>query len=571
MARYFKRHLVLALLAILLGILMQLLVPLSAVLEQHMIDLIVTADMAGFLRLLWISAAAVLGIALGYFLDGAAEKWFTSQVWESLRNDLYDAIMERSITRFAEKDTAEYISYISSAAGTVVQNLTRPVFYLVSYGVSAIAVLGIMIWYSPVLAMLSILCGALSMVLPIRFNEHLSALMTERVTRDAALEMQIKEALNGHSVIASYGVFPKVRQRFLDASAAVRQVDTKMGITIAGLENIGRFMDRTAWVITFLMAGSMAARGDISLGTLVLFVSLFGFFSGCLTIFAQMLPLLLGNRETIHLLLGIIDEDKREFAGSQPASLEEKLEIQSLSFRYKEDVSPVIENLNFTVRKNEKVALIGPSGRGKSTLMRLITGNYSTYSGTICYDGKELHDINPDSIRRLVAVIEQDTFLFNDSLRFNICLGEEFSEEELQQAVRASSVDRFLDRIPGGLDGECGEDGGKLSGGERQRVALARALIRGVKVLILDEGVSAIDVATANEIEQGLLDRRDLTLLTITHRIRDGLIQQYDRVLSMQDGWVQEIDFSVFDSKNVEVPVMGAWEGTEPQSRVRCS
>lgn len=225
---------------------------------------------------------------------------------------------------------------------------------------------------------------------------------------------------------------------------------------------------------------------------------------------------------------------------NKPAILERAIEVRGLSFRYKEDI-PVIENLDLTLRKNEKVALIGQSGCGKSTLIRLLTGCFADYSGRICYDGVELHDIDPQSLRRLVTVIHQNTFIFNDTLRFNICLGEDFSDEALARAVRLSGVDRFLSDIPGGLDGACGENGAKLSGGERQRIALARALIRDVKVLFLDEGVSAIDVATANEIEQELLSMPNLTLLTVTHRIHDGLTQRYDRIVTMESGALKAV------------------------------
>ncbi len=542
MIRYFKKHIALSASAILLGILSQLLTPLSAVLEQRMIDLIVSGDMSGFLRFLWVASIAVLGIAMGYFLDGIAEKWFTTKFWESLRNDLYDAVMRRSVTRFAEKDTAVYMSYINGTVGTVVQNLTRPVFYLISYGVSALAVLGVMAWYSPLLAVLSVLCGGASMILPLLFNKRFGRLMNEHIALNAAMSVQLKEALNAHEVIASYGVYLKLRQRFLKASADVARMDKKMGVTMAELENIGRFMEHVAWVVTFFVAGTMAARGSITVGTLVLFLSLFGFFSGCLTIYAQMLPLLLSNRKSIKLLLGIIDENRREFTGAAPAHLENALEISGLSFRYKEEV-PVIDRLDLTIQKKEKVALIGPSGCGKSTLIRLLTGCYANYTGTIRYDGTELHEIDPEGLRKLVTVIHQNTFLFNDTLRFNICLGEDFPEEALTRAVHLSGVDRFLGNIPGGLDGNCGENGAKLSGGECQRIALARALIRDVKVLILDEGVSAIDVATANAIEQELLDREDLTLLTVTHRIKDGLTRRYDRVLTMENGALREWKF----------------------------
>lgn len=537
MFRYFKKHFPLVISALLLAILTQLLTPISAIMEKRMIDMIVSGNISGFLSLLWIAGAVVLGMASCYFLSGIAEKCFAAKFGESLRNDLYDGIMLRSVTRFEEQDTAVYMSYVNSTANTLVQNLTQPVFYLISYGVSALAVLGILFRYSPLLALLSLACGALSMVLPLMFNKSLSRLMKDSVEVTAALGVQLKEALGGHEVISSYGVFENLRRRFVRASSDVARTSQRMGITISGLENIGRFMNRVAWVITFFVAGTMAARGDITVGTLVMFASLFGYFSGSITIYSQCLPLLLSNRKSIGLMLGIIDDRSRDFTGSGGVSLENGIEVRGLSFQYKEEV-PVLGDLDLTIHKNEKVALIGPSGCGKSTLIRLLAGSYADYGGSICYDGTELHDIDPERLRELVTVIHQNPFIFNDTVRFNICLGEHFSEEALMRAVRLSGVHRFLGNLTGGLDGACGEGGSQLSVGERQRIALARALIRDVRFLILDEATSAIDVGTANEIERELLDKKDLTLLTVTHRIRDGLTRQYDRILVMKDGGI---------------------------------
>lgn len=539
MLRYYKRHIGWVIAALLFGVATQLLIPFSAIMEQRMIDLIISGNMEGFRRDLWMAGAVVFAVALSYFFSGVARKCFEARLAESLRGDLYDGIMGRSTVRFEEKDTAEYMSYVTSNAAALAGNLSTPVFYLICYGVSALAVLGIMFYYSPLLACVSILCGFLSMALPLRFNKKLQELLMTRIAKNAAMSVELKEALNGHEVIFSFGALPWLRGRFGKANAEVSEVDQKMGVTLSELENVGQVMNRVAWFVNFLIAGTMAVRGDLSVGTLVMFTSLFGYFSSSLTLYAQMLPLLLSQKKNIQMVLGLIRGEETEFTGKEIPRLEDRVEVRDLSFRYTAEV-PVLECLDLTLRKNEKVVLIGPSGCGKSTLIKLLSGKYADYTGAIRYDGTELHDLDNRKLRGLVTVIHQNTFLFNDTLRFNICLGEEFSEEELRRALALSGVDRFLPAIAGGLDGSCGENGAHLSGGQRQRIALARALIRGVKVLILDEGVSAIDVAAANEIEGELLDMEELTLLTITHRIRDGLVERYDRVLEMESGMLRE-------------------------------
>ncbi len=535
MLRYYKKHFVLVALGLAFSIISQLLTPISAVMEQKMIDLIIGGDMQGFLGFLWIAGVIVMGMALCALVSGISERFFNAAFTESLRNDLYDGIMQRSTVRFGEKDTAQYISYVTSNVNMLVQNLSKSTLYLISSGATALAVLGIMIYYSPVLAAASLICGVLSMLPPLKFNKRFSRQTVERVEITAAMNVHLKEALNGHEVISSLGVLPTIRKRFAKANADVAKSDRRVGITVAEIENIDRVMDKAAWFINFFIAGSMAVRGDISVGTLVMFISLFGYFSGCMTLYAQCLPMLLGNKDTIKLTMGLVDGKNTEFTGTGDASFEKGIQVKNLSFSYKEDI-PVLQGVDFSLKKNEKVALIGPSGCGKSTLIKLLTGCYACYSGEICYDGTELRDISPDRLRKLVTVIHQNTFIFNDTIRFNICLGENFTDEALKRALSLSGVDRFLPAIAGGLDGGCGENGSHLSGGQRQRIALARALIRGVNLMILDEGVSAIDVATANEIESELLAMPDLTLLTVTHRIKDGLIDRYDRIVAMEDG-----------------------------------
>lgn len=535
MFRYFRRHLPLAIAALFISMLTPITIPIAALMERQMIDLIIAGDLKAFQEKLILAGVIVAMTALAYFLNALIQKSFQVRFLESLRNDLFDGLMRQSHANFIQKDTAEQMSYVKSHASTIANNLTRPIFTLFSYGIMAIVVLGVMLYYSPVLALVSLICALLSIIPPLQFNKKLGNQLLKKLETDAATTHHLKEALNGHETIQAFGVFPQFRKRFVHASRNQAKTDYSMDVTISLLENIARVTQKVTWFISFLIAGNMTLKGDISVGTLVMFITLFGELNTSVTLYAQMLPILLSTRPDIKELTQIIDsEDPNSFDGLTP-TLENKIQVKDLCFGYLENV-PIIRGLNLEIRKNEKVSLIGASGCGKSTFIKLLSGNFTNYTGAITYDGTELREIDVHQLSNLLTVIHQDTMIFNDSVRFNICLGEEFPPDELQNALHLSGVERFLRDIPHGLDATCGENGSLLSGGQKQRIALARAIIRGVKMLILDEGTSAIDVASANEIERELLSMNDLTLLTITHRIKDGLSEHYDRILMMEEG-----------------------------------
>ena len=539
MFRYFKHNLLLAITALAVCTLARMCSPITALIEQQMIDYITEGNLAGFQKMLLWGGCTVLSSAFLYFLNALTQKKFQVRFEESLRNDLYTGIMNQRNALFSEKDTSEQMSFVKTHASTIANNFTQPVFILISYGLMGLVVLGIMLQHSPLLTGISFLCSLLSTIPPLCFNSKLGHQLMEKFNKDAALTFQLKESLNGHETITAFGIPLHFRHRFTAASRSLADSDYKMQVTLSLLENAAQIIQKFTWFFSFLLAGSMAGRGEITVGTMAMFVSLSGEFNVCVTLFAQTIPILLSTRSDVHKMLAIIDYEELEFTGIKSPTCNTKIDICDLSFRYTEEV-PLIEHLNLCIHKNEKVALIGTSGCGKSTLVKLMSGIYPSYTGTIYYDNTELRNLDTKKLRKLVTVIHQNTFIFNESIRFNICLGDSFSDEQLLHALNLSGVDRFLGNIPGGLDGACGENGALLSGGQKQRIALARALIRGINILILDEGVSAIDVDTANEIEQELLDNKNLTLLTITHRIKDGLTDKYDRVLLMKDGKLME-------------------------------
>ena len=192
-----------------------------------------------------------------------------------------------------------------------------------------------------------------------------------------------------------------------------------------------------------------------------------------------------------------------------------------------------LKGVSMDIPEKQVTALIGPSGCGKSTLLKLLLGWLPDYTGTIRFDGRDARDYTPEQLQRQMSYIEQDVFLFNTTIRENITLGEEFTDEQMERALRDSALAGDLAHMPEGLDTVVGEEGSNLSGGQKQRVAIARALIHDCSILLIDEGTSALDQKNADIVEQSLLSNPDLTLVLISHHLTAERKSQFDRVYDL--------------------------------------
>lgn len=259
-------------------------------------------------------------------------------------------------------------------------------------------------------------------------------------------------------------------------------------------------------------------------------------FSTPVLLILQNLPKIQSARPVLEKLAAYAEDDSAwEEELAHGATFDKALVVRDLHFGYTPD-QPLFEGLALTLHKGEKVALVGASGSGKSTLIQLLGGYAADYNGSISYDGMEVRSLGRRDLNRLVAVLPQNVTLFDVSLRENIALGEVFAEGEMQVALRKSGVTAFLSTLPAGLETQAGENGSRLSGGQRQRIALARALVRRTPLLILDEGTSALDRETAQEIERTLLDDEAQTLLVITHHLSQALATHCDAVYTLDGG-----------------------------------
>lgn len=257
------------------------------------------------------------------------------------------------------------------------------------------------------------------------------------------------------------------------------------------------------------------------------------------------LPKLLANRKAaIGLIEKMASYGKKEDGQKQFDSFDgfkdggEGIVLKHVNFSYEED-KEVLKDINLNFEVGKSYAIVGGSGSGKSTLLNLVMGSYPEYRGSITLDGKELGSIDPDSIFDVMSVIQQNVFIFDDTIRRNICMFKEFDKQQLDSAIERAGLSLVINEK--GEDYACGENGAHLSGGEKQRIAIARSLLREVSVLLVDEAASALDAETSDNVTNSILDIQGITRLVVTHKLDEKVLSRFDEIIVMKNGRVVEI------------------------------
>lgn len=497
--------------------------------EQRMIDAVLAMDTDNTPRLM----LGVIGInalsALFYVASQLLKNAFQVTITDDMRKSIFAGVMKRSRKDFFSVNYSDYISAITNDLKLLRGQYVGMLFLTVTFGGSMALSAVLMFWYEPVVAAVAIVCAATMTILPMIMGKWMEKLSKEYSEKLAGLNTLLTELFSGFQVLRSFGVTGHARTKFDQYSTQLRKSEQKYDGMDTFSDAFAQFLSVMAQTLILVLSAWMVWEGRMTAGALVAFVGLNGNFCSGLSMVLMGIPMLRGAKPIIERVNELIDYETTANGNSVP-SLSAKLEVRNLSFGYQEDTQ-ILENLNLSVLRGEKCALIGESGSGKTTLIRLLMGELDGYSGQIRYDGVDLNETDREAVCNIASVIHQDVFLFDDTIRNNICLYDEFTDEEFERAVKLSGVHKFITQFAEGAEYKVGQRGEFLSGGQKQRIAIARALIRNTPFLILDEGTSALDQQTAEEIENELMAISDLTLLTITHNLRKP--QAYDRIFSM--------------------------------------
>lgn len=479
--------------------------------------------------------AVNLGIfSLGCVLE-CIRSWAKSKAIQNMNNDvradISASILKSEHRDFHTKQSGEHLSRLTNDV-TQIQSLAWEPFYgivsLVAQVIFSVVILGQMHWS---LLLISAIVSVVMLFIPQLGGNRMGKLSENFANVQGLAMSKLKDLIAGMDVLRSFGKQSRFMKDSGDASNQIEQARHKFTCTKTVIsEGIG-------WLNILCQMGINLAIGILSIQGVIISTAIIGggnlvgtISSGLSTVAQRFLSIKASKPYFEKITVRANALNSR--VGTASAPMEEAITVESLSFSYGD--KPVLENADFRFKKGGKYALTGPSGCGKSTLLKLLLGWLPEYSGTIRFDGRNTKDFTTEELQQQMSYIEQDVFLFNTTIRDNITLGENFTDEMIDRAVKGSALDSDLANMPLGLDTPVGEDGSNLSGGQKQRVAIARALIHNRSILLVDEGTSALDQKNADIVEESLLGNPDLTLILVSHHLTPERKAQFTKVFELQ-------------------------------------
>jgi len=356
------------------------------------------------------------------------------------------------------------------------------------------------------------------------------------------LNGQVEETFSGHSLVKVFGRQREVEQRFDDENADLYEASFRAQFISGLIMPLTMFIGNLNYVAVAVVGGLRVASGTMTLGDVQAFVQYSRQFTQPLTQVASMMNVMqsgVASAERVFELLDVPEEGRDPVPAATVPALRGRIEFEHVSFRYLPD-QPLIEDLSLVAAPGETVAVVGPTGAGKTTLVNLIMRFYDLDAGKITLDGVDIAAMRRDDVRREIGMVLQDAWLFGGTIHDNIAYGRDgATDEEVLAAARTSYVDRFVHTLPDGYDTVVDDQGSNLSAGERQLITIARAFLSDPSILILDEATSSVDTRTEVLVQQAMAAlRRDRTSFVIAHRL--STIRNADTILVMEHGRIVE-------------------------------
>ena len=519
-----------------------ILVPLTNIAFAYSIKIIIDSGMSqnreALTQAILIGAIVIFIYASLNFISLRLRNKLVRQIMSRYKNKVFKSILDRDYREFSKEKSGKFISILTENMKKIEQDYLHQYFNIsknISLMIFSLVAMFIGNWF---LTLLVIIASIIPMMISGFIGQKSASLQNSSMIADQKYLAKVKDILAGFLVIKSFNVKDAIRQDYKNESEKLDEIYFIKG----KFDVLSNVISQLSGMIVFLVAfgGGMylVFGGHTTIGSVTAIVQLVNFVVMPLNEIGMGMSKFREGQATLN---SFEVKDVIELqTGKTKEYFDDVISFSNVDFSYPNAEEKIFNNLSLQIKKGEKIAIVGMSGSGKSTLLNLLLRFYDVTSGYISIDNQDLQAISAESLYNLMTIVQQDVYIFDDTLKANITLSQSFTEDDIKKAVQQSGLESYILENELGLQTLCGENGSNLSGGERQRLSIARALIRKTPILLLDEATSSLDNQVTTEIESSILDIQNLTVLVVTHKLNKSMLKKYNRILFMKNGVIVE-------------------------------
>ena len=481
--------------------------------------------------------SALCSFIQGYLMTGVSQK-----TTYRLRKEISEKINRMPMNYFDTKPVGEVLSRVTNDIDTLGQSLNQSATQMITSVTTLIGVLAMMLSISPLMTLATLVILPVSMILISFVMKHSQKYFRGQQEYLGNVNGQVEEIYSGHNIIKAFNKEEDVIREFDTTNDRLYDSAWRSQFFSGMMMPIMQFIGNLGYVVVAILGGFLAIRKTIEVGDIQSFIQYVKRFTQPIQQIAQVANMLQMTAAASERVFEFLEEEEEDQTVEHPVSvenLEGNVSFDHVHFGYNAD-KIIVNDFSAEVKEGQKIAIVGPTGAGKTTIMKLLMRFYDVNSGAIKIDGHDVRDFNRSELREMFGMVLQDTWLFNGSIRDNIKYGKlDATDEEVIQAAKAAHVHQFVKTLPGGYDMELNEEANNVSQGQKQLLTIARAILADPKILILDEATSSVDTRTEVLIQKAMDNlMKGRTSFVIAHRL--STIRDADMILVMKDGDIVE-------------------------------
>ncbi|MEU6948595.1 ABC transporter ATP-binding protein [Streptomyces sp. NPDC046316] len=492
--------------------------------------------------LLWVLAIYVAAGLLMLVSTRMSIKVINRTVYR-MREDVQAKLARLPLSYFDKAKRGEVLSRATNDIDNISQTLQQSMGQLINSLLTIVGVLAMMFWISPLLALVALVTVPVSVVVATRVGKRSQPHFVQQWKSTGTLNAHVEEMYTGHALVKVFGRQDESAADFREQNEALYEAGFKAQFNSGVMQPVMFFISNINYVLVAVVGGLRVASGTLSIGDVQAFIQYSRQFSMPLTQVASMANLVQSGVASAERIFELLDSEEQAPdapKSERPSESLGKVALEQVAFRYEPD-KPLIEDLSLTVEPGQTVAIVGPTGAGKTTLVNLLMRFYEVTGGRITLDGVDVASMTRDDLRSGIGMVLQDTWLFGGTIADNIAYGAsgEVTRERIEEAARAAHADRFIRTLPDGYDTVIDDEGGNVSAGEKQLITIARAFLSDPVILVLDEATSSVDTRTEVLIQKAMARlSHGRTSFVIAHRL--STIRDADVILVMENGSIVE-------------------------------